>query len=429
MNKQVTALGSLKHGLRMDDMTRHGLVMAFFSILGGIFSYLYQLSMGMLLSPENYGILYSLFSLFTIVAVLTQTISITVANFVSKAKAQGKLSGVSYLWRFFLKRTFILGLGLFLVLALLSPLISRFLGISSNLYPIVIFTALIVAFIYPTNLGVLQGLQRFLPLGTTQTFWNLSKLFFGAVLVYLGLGLFGALLAIPLSFLLACLIGLFFLRDIPRYGNEAVDTGRISTYMGLAFFAFLGFTALINVDVILARHFIPELSGDYSAISVLGKIAFYAPAGIAFALFPKTSGLFALGKETRPMLGKATLLCLLIAGVVVIIYLCFPELVANFFFRGKYPLIAPYLFKYGLAMALSSLCFLLINYLLSLNQTKVAYPLLGVVAVELGLLFLFHANISQFVDVMLISSFLSVAFILPFCFITPRHPVTYSEKT
>lgn len=414
--------------LKTDDMTHHGLVMVFFSILSGIFGYLYQLSMGILLSSEDYGILYSLFSLFTIVAVLTQTISISVANFVSKAKAQERLSGVNYLWRFFLKRTFILGLGLFLVLALLSPIISKFLSISNNLYPIIIFATLVVAFVYPTNLGVLQGLQRFLPLGFTQTLLTFSRFLLGFVLVYLGFGLFGGLLAVPISFLLAFLIGILFLRGLPQYGNELINTGGIVSYSGLSFFSFLAFTTLISVDIILARHFIPEVSGDYSAISVLGKIAFYVPAGIAFALFPKTSGLFALEEKTRPIFGQATLLCLLIAGTVVIIYLCFPEMVANLFFREKYPLIAPYLFRYSLAMALYSFCFLFINYLLSLNQTKVAYPLLGVMAVELGLLFLFHANIDQFVNVMLISSALSVVFVLPFCFIAPRHPVTYSEK-
>jgi len=104
-------------------MTRHGMMMVTFAILAGFFMYLYQLSMGILLDPQQYGILFSLTSLFAIITVFSQAINTTVAKFTSKLRAEGRLGGVNYLWHFFLKRTFLIGIATFALLAGLSPLI------------------------------------------------------------------------------------------------------------------------------------------------------------------------------------------------------------------------------------------------------------------------------------------------------------------
>jgi len=405
----------IKQGRTADNMTRHGLTMVAFGALGGLFNYLYQLVMGMLLPAQEYGVLFSLTSLVVILLVFSQAITLAVAKITSKLKVEGRVGGINYLWHFFLKRTLLVSIVAFVVLAAFSPLISGFLNLNNLLYPVIVFSTMLVVLALSVSLGVMQGLQRFFSLGFSQTLVGLLRLGFGVLLVYLGLGIYGGLASIPISFALVLLVAFPLLRNLSHAGNERVAVTGLRSYVGLTLVAIFFFSVLTNVDTILARHYLNATdAGNYSAISVLGRIAFYAPAGVAAAMFPKTSAFFESGGDHRGLFLKAMVLVMLIASSVVLVYGLFPQMVIQFLFAGKYPLIAPYLFAYGLAMALFAFSFLLLNYFLSLNQTKVAYSLLGVTILQLILIAIFHSTIDQLVDIMLICGILSIVAMLPF---------------
>lgn len=412
----LSKLTLLKDRVIADDVTRDSAIMTAFTLLAGLFNYLYQLSMGILLPAEQYGILFSLTSLLLIIMVFSQTITIALAKFSSTFKAEGRLGGVNYLWRFSLKRTFLIGIVTFALLAGLSPLISRFLNIDNLFYPVILFSAMLGVLPLSVNSGVLQGLQRFLPLGSSQVLLGFLKVALGALLVYLGLGIYGGLSAIPLSYVMVLLFTLFFLRDLPRVGNERVEVAGFRSYTGLVMLAIFSLTMLTNVDVVLAKHYLSATdAANYSTISVLGRIAFYAPAGIAVAMFPKTSELFDSEGNRRIFL-RALLLTLLITSGVLLVYALFSQFIVQFLFGSKYPLVAPYVFTYGVAMALFAFALLMMRYLLSINRTKVAYSLLGVVLAQLVLIGFFHSGITQLVNIMFISSILCIISMLPLYF-------------
>jgi O-antigen/teichoic acid export membrane protein len=410
----LNKLTLIKDKVMADDMNRHGTMMVAFGLIGAFFSYMYQLAMGWLLTPEDYGIVISLLALLVIVSVLGSTIETTVTKFVSKESVV-KLGRANYLWKYFLKRTFLLGLAMFVVLALLSPLISRFLNIGNNWYPIILFLSLVLTFAVCANQGTLRGLQRFLPLGISGTLMAFSRLVIAVGLVYLGFKVSGALLSFALAAVIAFLVSTYFLRDLATVGNEKVKVSGVHSYTGLAFLALLAFVVLTNVDVILAKQYLSAVdAGNYSAISVMGKLAFFIPGGIAIAMFPKTSQLFESGGVHSAVLRKAMLFTLLLAGGMVIIYWLFPQFVVNILFLGKYPAAIPYLFKYGLAMAFFAVSSLLMFYFLSLNLTRVAYPFIAAVLLQLCLIILFHSSIGQIVNIMLICGASSLVLILLF---------------
>ncbi len=415
----------LRRKLVADDMARHGMLMAAFVAMAGLFDYLYQLSMSIMLTPEQYGTLFSLISLFMIVSVCSQGVQTSIAKFSSKFKAENKPARINYLWRVSLKRTIFIGLLLFIVLVLLSPLVSGFLKVDNNWYSIILFSCFILAFALPVNWGVLQGMQRFWSLGFSRVLWSFLKLSLGILLVYLGFAIYGALLPLLLTTIIVFLLTLFTLKSLTLAGNEKVELVGLSSYTGLALLAIACFAVLTNIDVILAKHYLsPENAGNYSAISVLGRIAFYAPYGVAIAMFPKISELFEKGAEHRSVLRKSMLLTLFIAGGVIMVYGLFPNFVVTGLFGGKYPFITPHLFRYGLAMLFFAVSFLLINYLLALNQTKVAYALLATTAFQVGLIVFFHSGIAQIVDIMLMTGILSTVIMLPFYLKVRKRPCT-----
>jgi O-antigen/teichoic acid export membrane protein len=205
-----------------------------------------------------------------------------------------------------------------------------------------------------------------------------------------------------MSFALALWLSFPSLRNLPATGQQKLPGVHLYAYSVLTLLAMLAITMLTNVDVILARNFFPpDDAGNYSAISVLGRVAFYAPIGITAAMFPKTSNLFETSGKHERLFLKAMVLVLFVTGTVVLIYGLFPSIINNFVFGIKYPVISAHLFTYGLAMALFGFSFFLMTYLLSLNQTGVAYLLIGIALVQIILLSLFHTNIAMMINIML----------------------------
>ncbi len=411
MPDRVTLLRSKLAG---DDMVRHGTMMVAFTGIGSLLNYLYQLAMGWLLSPEEYGILISLLSLLVIVSVFSSAVDTTVTKFVSMEYAHNSFGRVNYLWKFFLKRTLLLSSGLFVVLALLGPMISSFLNLGSNWYVWILLVSLVPAFCMSANFGVLRGLERFLHLGMSGTLWAFLKLGIAIFLVYMGLRAGGAILSLALASLIVFSVSIWFLRDVFKAGNESFKVSGVRQYAGLAFLAVLALTALTNMDVIFAKHYLSQVdAGNYSAISVMGKIIFYMSGGVAVVMFPKTSRLSEQGGH-QEVFRKSAFLTVLLVGGPILVYWLFPNLIINVLFLGKYQSARPYLFTYALAMALFAISNLLVYYLLSLNKAKIAYFLTAAALAEICLIILFHSSILQIVNVVLFAGVASVTLSVAF---------------
>lgn len=422
--KTSARLALLKERVIHDEMTRDSLVMVIAGLLGGVFSYLYQLFMGKLLPPADFGTVFTLTSLFLVVSWISQSVQTPMTRFVSMFKAQGSLGKANYVWKSSLKLGLVIGLTLFILFAAAIPLLSRFLNIHNSLYLLLLFSSFILAAGLPVNYGVLGGLQRFIPLSFSTALWSFLRFAIGALAVYLGLGIYGALAPFILASIITFALTLYFLRGLVKITNEKVALREFGSYTGFALLAVSCIAVIMNIDILLAKHYLSaESVGDYAAISVLGKIAFYASAGIALAMFPKTSELFEKKGRHKPIVRKAVLYTLLISGVVVLVYLVAPQFVANFVFGGKYPLLPDYLFKYGLAMLLFVLAYILANYSLSLNRAKgVALFLLGITLLEVVLLLIFHQSIAQFVNIVMLVSGVSLLLMLILYWAGDRSP-------
>ncbi len=408
-------LAATKNFIQTDEMARHGILMAAFGLMAGFFDYLYQLSMSIMLTPDQYGTVFTFISIFMIVSIGSQAVQTSIAKYTSKLNAENNPARLNYLWASSLKRTIFIGSVICVSLCLFSPLISSFLNIDNNWYSIILFSCFILIFALPVNWGVLQGMQRFVPLGYTRAMWSLLKLGLGVLLVSLGFSIYGALLPLLVSTVLLFLLTFFILRPMARTGYEKVATSGLSSYTGLALIGVFCFAILVNLDVIMAKHYLSaDDAGAYSAVSVLGRVAYYAPWGIAIAMFPKVSSISDRISEHRYLLRKAFLLTMLISGGIVLVYGLLSSFLVSVLLRDEYSFISIYLFKYGLAMFFFALSFLLMNYLLAINQTKAVYGLVLTVLVNIGLIVAFHSSIVQIVNVMLITGVISTTIMLLF---------------
>ncbi|MCW3133035.1 MAG: hypothetical protein N2V78_01720 [Methanophagales archaeon] len=96
----------------------------------------------------------------------------------------------------------------------------------------------------------------------------------------------------------------------------------------------------------------------------------------------------------------------LIAGGILLAYLLFPDKIVTTIFGVGYVKAIPYLWRYGLVTFFFSLIGLLVSYSLSVNQTRIAIPLVIFLIAEV--IFLNYCiNISQVINMMIIVSLLT----------------------
>ncbi|WP_367884750.1 hypothetical protein [Thermococcus sp. JCM 11816] len=199
-----------------------------------------------------------------------------------------------------------------------------------------------------------------------------------------------------------------FLKDLFQYRETGdLEIRDILSYSGLAFLAVLAYTTMWNIDVILVKHYLspPLEAGQYSAISALGKIVLFAPGAIGMVIFPpKAAEKHEKGEEHFQVLlrGGMGLTLLISGGGIVLAYALFPEFIIKIIYGGaKYLNVAPYLWRYGLAMMFFSLASVMVNYSLSIGKTDIFLYLLGLLTTEIVMLSIGSKNISTIIDMLI----------------------------
>ncbi|NJE03857.1 capsular biosynthesis protein [Thermococcus sp. MV11] len=378
-------MDSIKARITSQKFLRDTVIMMIAMTLSNFFNYLYQLLVGRLLTPQEYGELFSLLSLFYILSVLFTTINTSITKFTLIYGVRGEYGKIKAILINASRDFATLGMGMYGVLVLLSPFISKFLRIENNIFIVILFASMPFGLILPVYQGTLRGLQRFGALGVSVSSWAFFKLLFGFGLVLLGYGVLGGIIGVFLAHVATFVITLIFLRDLFDYEYDGlVDIGKIVQYGGLTFLVTFAYTTMWNIDVIFVKHYLSPLeAGYYSAISVLGKIALFAPGAIGVVVFPKTAERYERGEQHFHLLLKALVLASLISGSVVLIYALFPEFIITFVYGEKYLGVAPYLWKYGLAMTFFALSGVIINYLLSIAEMRILRYLMGILIIEI----------------------------------------------
>jgi O-antigen/teichoic acid export membrane protein len=399
-------------GKNMSKLIKHGLLTSSMEVSANGFNYLYQLAMARMLGPVEYGILFSILSLYYIIYVLSQAVITVTARYTSVLKAKNENRKIKGLWKYITKKSIYLGIATTFLLLAATPLTISFLKVQPLPFIIMAFSMLF-SYVLSTNQGILQGFQRFARFGLTRVSWTLIKFGVAVGLVYIGFGVEGALSSIFLANLIVFALALYWIKDIIMEKEEKF-TINIFSYSGFTLLSTLAFTSIYSVDTILAKHFLDGFSaGIYSSISVLGKIILFAPTGIYIALFPKTAEMNELGSDHFDTFLKALAFLLLITLPVLVLFRLFPEFVVGLTFGGEFLIAKEFIFKYSIAMLLISAIGLAMKYLLSIGETNVAYLLLATVILEILGISYFHENIDDIINVILFSSIVCLLFFIP----------------
>jgi O-antigen/teichoic acid export membrane protein len=359
--------------------------------VANVLAYGYQVVQARLLRPEQYAALTALFGILILESVSSQVIQSATATLAARYRARGEQDALHAFVRRWSVRVGAAGAVLGAAIVLLSPLVAGALALpafSVALLGVTLFVALIFTF----ALGLLQGLARFVWMGSALIAQAASRLGVGVALVLLfGLGVDGAFtgatVAVAVSLGVAAIPLLPLLRAA-RGSTAVVELGASETrFFALSAVVLLGYAALTNIDAVLARSLLgPEQSGAYAGAITMGKIVLFAPLAVGFILLERTARAHALGQDSSRELFLALGFVLATSGVVALAYLIAPELLVPIVVGSQYPETAKIVPIYGLAALANALLSLWIAYFIGRGEMRIGLLLALAVVAELVLL-------------------------------------------
>lgn len=358
--------------------------------VANVLGYGYQVVQARLLKPEEYAALTALFGILILESVSSQMIQTATASLAARYRARGEEDALHAFVRRWSVRIGGAAAAVGLAVAIASPLLAGVLalpGISVALLGLTLFLALVLTF----ALGVLQGLARFVWMGTVLIVQAGSRLAIGVALVMLGLGVDGAFtgaaaaVAVSLAFAAIPLAGLL---RAARTTTARVELGAAETrFFVLAGVVLLAYAALTNMDAVLARSILsPESSGAYAGAITMGKIVLFAPIAVGFILLERTASAHAKGEDTDRTLFLALGFVLVTSGAVAVAYVVAPGFLVPIVVGSQYPDTVRIVPVYGLAALANALLSLWISYFIGRGEMRIGLLLALAVVAELVLL-------------------------------------------
>jgi O-antigen/teichoic acid export membrane protein len=230
--------------------------------------------------------------------------------------------------------------------------------------------------------GALQGIGDYKSVGLSLIGEQAIRLVVGAALAGAGLGVTGAYLGTPVSFIA---IGIYCAMQLRRY-VEATEPSTATapkpgatidlwTHVKRAWAPIAGLiviAVLQNIDIIAAKHRFggkTDLASSYAATAVAAKVLIWVAIGAGFYLVPEVSRRRAAGEDTRPVLMRALAIILVCAIPVLLIFAFGARPLLRIAFGSHRLAASSSLLILGIAFTILASTYLAIQYMLALRRT------------------------------------------------------------
>lgn len=373
------------------------------TLAGGVLGYVYQVVMGRMLSPQEYGVFSAMMALFAVLSAPHGTLMMVVSRKVSEYRARHDAGSTAHFYRSVSTRTMLAATVLVIFALPVAPHIQASLK-SHGIGSVYALAALLwVSFPPIVNDAFLQGLQRFSWFSFSSTLRILLKLVFSVALVALGLGVAGAVGGIVLASVAGWLAAL-----VPLYRPLAEGRGRPYRTAHLALrpvvpvlIANTAFVAMTQLDMVLVNYFFPpHEAGLYAAASVLGKAVMYLPVGIATALFPMVAERHARDESSAALLIQAVALAATLCASGAVAYFLLGDWIIESFYGASYRDAGDVLRYFGFAMMPMGLVMVAEYFLIAKGRVLFAYLFAVIAPLEMIAIYLRHDSLLTVVAIM-----------------------------
>ena len=366
--------------------------------LANAIDFAFHFWMGRVLIPSDFAVLQTLNSIALVYVTASGVFQPVVSRFVAEARGKRQDDSIPAIFQSFLRAAFYLGAILSILIFLFSTFISQLLNLP--VWTIQLSAALIfLSTLRPIAAGVLQGQERFISFGFARLALSLGRILLAFFLIQAGLGLTGAIIALPFGWFISVLCAFLFLGNALWEKGEALPQNilregwKLSVYALLAFFAYMSLTSLDLVWV--NRNLDGESAGAYASLVLMRRIIALLPGVAVTVMFPRIAKILAQGQRPDRLLIQTASIILAASGALTIIYFIFSNQLVTIIFGNAYQTASSLLGWMGIAMIGVSLSSIWLNYYLA-EQPHNFVILLGIaVALEWLLLNLFQPSMQN----------------------------------
>ena len=228
--------------------------------------------------------------------------------------------------------------------------------------------------------GALQGIGDYRSVGISLVGEQSVRLITGAALAAAGLGVTGAYLGTPISFIV---MGLYCAFQLHRYVERTGGARPVAPQAAVGLWShvrgawapiagLIVIAVLQNIDIIAAKHrFVSthDLASSYAATAVAAKVLIWVAIGAGFYLVPEVSRRRAVGQDTRPVLSRALAIIFVCAIPVLLIFAFGAEPLLRVAFGPDRLKATSSLLILGIAFTVLACTYLAIQYMLALKRT------------------------------------------------------------
>jgi len=363
-------------------------------MVASVFNYLFQIVMGRLLGPGQYGLLNALLSLLVVLSIPISTLLMAVSAKAAEYRARSDGGGISGLYSQVTRRVLKAGGAGLIVFLLCSSLIGSYLRAPSLVPVLLLGTAAFFSLLGPVNTAMLQGLQDYKWLGITMALSGPARLVFSVLPVLAGFGINGAVGGLVATGIFAWWITYAPLKKhITTPGDEERGGHLAFSRVMPIFAANLAFAVMTQADIVLVnRYFLPHEAGVYASAAILGRAVMYIPGSIVLAMFPMVSETKALNTSGRHLLFKSLLATSFFSGGGALLFYLFPEWIIGTFFGAGYLEAASLLKYFGLAMLPMAFLLVFMNYFVAREKNVFSYIMAVCAVLEIAAMHLYHST-------------------------------------
>jgi len=370
--------------------------------LVGITNLVYNIVTARLLGPTGFANATAVYTLLMLMSAITLTFQVVCAKYVAKQESPSEKTAVFAVLN---RQAWVAGTALGLLLVLFKGAITSYLNLSDPL--LILLLGLGTAFYIPLGVrrGYIQGTHAFGPLAINFMLEGLVRLGGAYLLISVGLGVRGAILASAAAVIVSYLAA----KPSPGWKLGELSSVTIPFREGLqAIVFFSGQVVINNFDIVLVKHFFPsDEAGLYAAISLVGRLVNMCAWSVVNTMFPVSAGVRSDDKDAKPVLLNSLFLVLLILSSLILGLSLVPSFLWRTLFGAHFGLshfggLASLLILYAVTTGIYSLSSVIITYEMSRKIANTSWVQLAFSGCLVLGICLFHQTLHQVIVVQLI---------------------------
>ena len=366
-------------------------------------NYAFHLIVSRSLGPGEYGALSSLLAVLLVMSVPLNTLQTVVAKRTAELRGAGRAPEIPALSFAAVRVLGPLAVVVSLGLAAIAPLVGLLLDVGFVSATLLAMFALI-SLVLAVPLGVLQGQMRFGALATVLLAGAVCRLLGAVLLLDLGWGLEGALLATVLAPVVSLVLARRFLRErgVDRRERRSWNVTLLRGQFRQTLWNLGAFWTLAGVDVILARHYLgPREAGFYSSAALIARSFLFLGGAVSMLAFPWFVRTATKGREAARSLWVAVAITAALVLASLPPLLVWKETVVRLAFGPGFVPAAELVPILAIAMGILAIAHVLVYFCIA-HGVRAHAILLPAVALEIAAVSVVHGS-AQSVETVLLA--------------------------